>query len=172
MTRGARKRRRRAIAPRQGAHDISVRMVMVVLAGEVRVRMRVMVVIARDVRVRAVRVLMGRVPGRPGRRRRRRDVCRLVGGVMPRRRPVAIGTTGARERDQAPDPRGRGARHGFFFGCAEAIFCLSAASSSSTVVGAGFLGVGFGFGRGPPGADPARRLSWSRVANQGETLAS
>ena len=112
---------------------------VIIEPGEVRVGMRMMVVIARGVRVRAVRVLVRRVPRRPGRRRRRRDVRGLIGGVVARRRPVAVGTTGARERDQAPGARGSGARHGFFFGCAEAIFCLSAASSSSTVVGAGFL---------------------------------
>ena len=109
---------------------------MVVLAGEVRVRMRMMVVIARGVRVRSMRVLVRRVARRLG---RRRDARRLVGGVVARRRPVAVGAAGARERDQAPGSRCHGARHGFFFGCAEAIFCLSAASSSSTVVGAGFL---------------------------------
>ncbi len=109
---------------------------MVVLSGEVRVRMRMMVMIARGVRVRSVRVLVRRVASRLG---RRRSMSRLVDGVVARWRPVAVGTTGARERDQAPGSRCRGARHGFFFGCAEAIFCLSAASSSSTVVGAGFL---------------------------------
>jgi len=112
---------------------------MAVLAGEVRMRVWMMVMRASRVRVRAVRVLVRRVPGRPGRRRRRRDARRLVGGVVARRRPVAVGAAGARERDQAPGSRCHGARHGFFFGCAEAIFCLSAASSSSTVVGAGFL---------------------------------
>lgn len=126
-------------------------MMVAARAGEVRVGMRMVVMIAAVVRVRTVRVLVAGV----ARRRGRCGIDRrgLVRGVAAGRR--AVGAPRAGERDEA-----EGADHGFFLGGAEAIFCLSAASSSSRVE-AGFLALVRGPGRGSDGAVVARRLSAS-----------
>src|SRR5258708_1591614 len=100
-------------------HVRSIRMMMIVETGEGWV-----VMVAAVVRMRTVRMLVACV----ARRRGWVDRGRLVRRVMTRRR---LGASGACQCDE-PERAG----HGFFFGGAEAIFCLSAASSSSRVVAA------------------------------------
>src|SRR5690349_16859283 len=110
-------------------------MMMAVLTGEVRMRVRMMMVIAARVRMRAVRVLVCSVV----RRRRwlaargRLGSGRPLDGVARRWRAVGVGTAAeqCREADGPHRPdrdrRPRRARHGFFFGGAAAIFLLSSA---------------------------------------------
>jgi hypothetical protein len=127
-------------------------------AGEVRVGVRVMMVVAARVGMRPVGMLVRGVARRSATRWRCRgglDGVRLVAGlgrVVPGWRLVA---RRARERDQ-PER----ADHGFFLGGIAAIFCLSAASSSSSV-DAGFFALARALGRGSAGELPVRRLSAS-----------
>ena len=108
---------------------------VIVQPREVRVRVRVVVVDVAAVRMLPVIVLVARVPlfGR-----RWRDLAGTIdGGAVAARRRTLLRIGATRDQPEERDQRdGDGALpHGFFFGWL-AIFCLSFASSSSTVPGA------------------------------------
>src|SRR5665647_2743585 len=105
-------------------------MVVTLDAVEVRMRMRVMMVAVARVRMGAVRVLVRCVLPL----RRMLDSRRARLRVLAARRRPRIGTSGEQHaHDPQPAAQHRRPHQGFFFGGADAIFCLSAASSSSTV---------------------------------------